>query len=201
MNNMKEKRFGIDIDGTVTCPSSLIPFINESFSLNVTLQDIKQYDLAAALNISPDKMRDWFDQTEPAIYTASPLAEGADKVLAKWQKTFHLLFISARRQHLFDITEKWFQDQQIHYDHIELIGSHDKVAAAKRHQVDIFFEDKHDNAVMLAEELDIPVVLFNTPYNQDPVPNQVIRVNDWNEADLWVQQWLQQGRISPLLRM
>lgn len=38
---MKEKRFGIDIDGTVTCPTSLIPFINKDFSLNITLDDIK----------------------------------------------------------------------------------------------------------------------------------------------------------------
>lgn len=196
---MLQKRFGIDIDGTVTCPASLVPFLNEAFSLNITLEDIKQYDLSAALNIPPDKMRDWFDQTEPAIYAASPLAEGADSILAKWQKQFHLLFISARRQHLFDVTEKWFQDKQIYYDHIELIGSHDKVEAAKRHKVDIFFEDKHDNAVTLAEELRIPVVLFNTPYNQDPVPDRVVRVNNWHEADLWVQQWLEQGEIRPLI--
>ncbi|WNS81946.1 hypothetical protein RRU94_14390 [Domibacillus sp. DTU_2020_1001157_1_SI_ALB_TIR_016] len=196
---MSQKRFGIDIDGTVTCPASLVPFLNEAFSLNITLEDIKQYDLSAALNIPPDKMRDWFDQTEPAIYAASPLAEGADSILAKWQKQFHLLFISARRQHLFDVTEKWFQDKQIYYDHIELIGSHDKVEAAKRHKVDIFFEDKHDNAVTLAEELHIPVVLFNTPYNQDPVPDRVVRVNNWHEADLWVQQWLEQGEIHPLI--
>ncbi len=187
---MKEKRFGIDIDGTVTCPSSLVPFLNDAFSLNITLQDIKKYDLAEALNISPDKMRDWFDKTEPAIYAASPLAKGAGEVLAKWQKSFHLLFISARRQHLLEVTEKWFQEQQLYFDHLELIGSHNKVEAAKRHAVDVFFEDKHDNAVMLAEELKIPVVLFNTPYNQETVPDNVIRVENWYEANLWVKNWL-----------
>ena len=199
MSTMKQKRFGIDIDGTVTCPASLVPFLNQSFSLNITLQDIKQYDLSAALNIPADKMRDWFDETEPAIYAASPLAEGADRILAKWQKSFQLLFISARRQHLLEVTEQWFQNKQIQYDHIELIGSHDKVEAAKRHKVDIFFEDKHDNAVVLAEELSIPVVLFNTPYNQDPVPDRVVRVNNWREADLWVQQWLKQDDIHPIM--
>lgn len=200
MSAMKEKRFGIDIDGTVTCPSSLIPFINESFALNITLEDIKQYDLAKALNIAPDTMREWFDQTEPAIYAASPLAEGADQILAKWQQQFHLLFISARRQHLLDITKQWFHDQQITYDHIELIGSHDKLDAAKKQQVDLFLEDKHDNAVMLAEELSIPVLLFDTPYNQDTAPDNVIRVHNWHEADLWVNQWLKTGDIAPLLR-
>jgi uncharacterized protein len=77
------------------------------------------------------------------------------------------------------------------YHHIELIGSHDKISTAKKHGVDIFFEDKHDNAVAISEELSIPVLLFNTPYNQKPLPGGVIRVNDWQEANSWVQTWLQ----------
>ncbi|HZG73794.1 MAG TPA: hypothetical protein VEY51_19840, partial [Chondromyces sp.] len=56
---------------------------------------------------------------------------------------------------------------------------------------DIFFEDKHDNAVMIHEELNIPVILFNTPYNQDPIPPGVIRVSSWSEAEKWVQHWVQ----------
>ncbi|NQD66258.1 hypothetical protein HP456_10045, partial [Bacillus haikouensis] len=74
-----------------------------------------------------------------------------------------------------------------------LIGSHNKISTAKKYKVDIFFEDKHDNAVMINEELNIPVVLFNTPYNQSPIPEGVIRVNDWNEANHWVQNWLRNG--------
>ncbi|MBM7650027.1 putative HAD superfamily protein [Bacillus ectoiniformans] len=186
---MKEKRFGIDIDGTVTCPTSLIPFINEDFSLNITLDDIKQYDLSKALNISPERFRDWFNEREPVIYSCSPLANGAELVLNKWKKQFQLYFISARRSHLFEVTEQWFHEKDIWYDHIELIGSHDKLKAAKAHNVDIFFEDKHDNAVMIHEEINIPVLLFNTPYNQDPIPEGVIRVNNWKEAERWVENW------------
>lgn len=200
MKQVKEKRFGIDIDGTVTCPTSLVPFINDAFSLNITLQDIKKYDLSEALNIPLDQMRAWFDETEPVIYASSPPADGAEHILSKWQQQFHLLFISARRKHLFDITETWFKEQKILYDHLELIGSHNKVEAAKRNGVDIFFEDKHDNAVMIAEELHIPVVLFNTPYNQDSIPDHVIRVDNWYEADAWVHQWIKTNEIGPIAR-
>jgi uncharacterized protein len=45
---------------------------------------------------------------------------------------------------------------------------------------------------MIHEELNIPVVLFNTPYNQNPIPEGVIRVNDWTEANQWVQKWLRE---------
>jgi uncharacterized HAD superfamily protein len=64
------------------------------------------------------------------------------------------------------------------------------VAAAKKFEVDLFLEDKHDNAVAISEECKIPVILFNTPYNQDPVPKRVIRVNNWQEASAWVNQWM-----------
>jgi len=32
--------------------------------------------------------------------------------------------------------------------------------------------------------------LFNTPYNQDPIPKGVVRVNNWYEANTWVKNWL-----------
>lgn len=189
---MEKKKFGIDIDGTVTCPTSLVPFINEGFSLNITLDDIKKYDLAEALDIPADQMQNWFNEKEHVIYSQSPLAQGAFKVLTTWQKKFDLYFISARRTHLLDITKKWFQDKALLCDKIELIGSHDKIATAKKHQVDIFLEDKHDNAVAIHEELSIPVLLFDTPYNQDPVPAGVIRVKNWAEAEQWVKNWVKQ---------
>ena len=78
----------------------------------------------------------------------------------------------------------------LQYHHLELVGSHDKVETAKKLAVDLFFEDKHDNAVAIAEECKIPVLLFNTPYNQDPVPNRVIRVYTWQQAQDWVHNWL-----------
>ncbi|MFK2824379.1 hypothetical protein QYG89_01540 [Bacillus sp. B190/17] len=187
---MKQKRFGIDIDGTVTCPTSLIPFINKDFSLNITLDDIKKYDLSEALDIPAERCQDWFNEREPDIYWSSPLAEGAKDVLLKWKEQFQLFFISARRSHLLDLTQKWFETKDILYDRIELIGSHDKIKAAKQHKVDIFFEDKHDNAVSIHEELRIPVLLFNTPYNQDPVPSGVIRVDNWAQAEQWVKAWI-----------
>ncbi|MGE6752040.1 hypothetical protein ACQKFO_01270 [Rossellomorea sp. NPDC071047] len=185
------KRFGIDIDGTVTSPESLLPHINDYFKLNLTLQDITQYELTEVLNISPQTFGKWFKEAEPTIYKESPLAPGAKKILDQWKEIHELYFISARRSDLIQLTKEWFNSQDLTYHHIELIGSHDKISTAKKHGVDIFFEDKHDNAVAISEELSIPVLLFNTPYNQKPIPDRVIRVNDWQEANSWVQTWLQ----------
>ncbi|KAB7670051.1 5' nucleotidase, NT5C type [Bacillus sp. B1-b2] len=186
---MKKLRFGIDIDGTITSPATFVPYLNESFQLNITLDDVVQYDFYPLVNVPKDEFDQWFLQNETKIYAASPLAEGANIALQDWAKQYELYFISARGSELLEVTKEWFVNNGIHFDHIELIGTHDKIAAAKRHKIDIFFEDKHDNAVNIHEECGIPVILFDTPYNREPIPNGVKRVTTWNEAYQWVETW------------
>ncbi|QQZ10848.1 hypothetical protein [Heyndrickxia vini] len=183
-------RFGIDIDGTVTHPNSLLPYINDEFKLQLTLDDITEYELTNVIDVDPKVFYEWFVRTEPKMYGESPLAEGAKEVLTEWKEKFQLYFISARSSNLITVTENWFNTNDLFYHHIELIGSHNKVETAKKYQVDLFFEDKHDNAVMIHEELQIPVILFDTPYNQDPIPDGVVRVKNWHEAEIWVNKWL-----------
>ncbi|PLS15215.1 hypothetical protein CVD28_23080 [Bacillus sp. M6-12] len=191
-----KRRFGIDIDGTVTRPDTFIPYLNKAFQLNLTLNDITQYDFTPFVNVPKETFAKWFLDNESAIYAESQVAEGAREALHHWVNAADLFFISARNSRLHSITEKWFTENELKYHHIELIGSHDKVETAKKLKVDIFFEDKHDNAVDIAEECGIPVILFNTPYNQDPIPDGVIRVNDWEEAKKWVDSWLHTTTIT-----
>ncbi len=182
-------RLGIDIDGTVTDPKTFVPYLNKSFKKSLTYNDLTEYDLTKVLNISEQGFWEWMDEFEPIIYKEAPLAPYAKEVLDAWKLQHQLYFISARREHLLDITYNWFKENEIYYHHIELIGHHNKLEAVKQNEISIFFEDKHDNACMISEEHDIPVILFNTPYNQDPIPKGVIRVNNWLEAKNWVNHW------------
>lgn len=190
MTNQVKPRFGIDIDGTVTCPSTLIPHINKQYNTNITLADVVEYDFLSAFPYPVDRaeFQAWFSKNEPAMYRVSEAAKHAKDVLNAWHKQFELYYISARGENVLNITYDWFSEQAIPYDNITLIGSHNKVQTAKDFAVDAFFEDKHDNAVMLAEELKIPVILFDTPYNRQPVPQNVFRVTDWLEADRVIQK-------------
>jgi hypothetical protein len=185
----KMLRMGIDIDGTITSPETFVPYLNKSFQLNITLEDIKEYDLTKLLKINEEEFWKWMNQNEPMIYENAPLAPFAKEVLNEWKDFHQLIYITARRKHLQKLTYDWFQKHHIPFHHIELVGTHDKILAAKKHGVDIFFEDKHDNAVMISEELNIPVLLFNTPYNQEPIPKNVFRVDNWFEAKEWLEYW------------
>ncbi|MBU9722462.1 MULTISPECIES: 5' nucleotidase, NT5C type [Bacillaceae] len=177
-----KKRFGIDIDGTVTDPATFIPYINDHFSKTLTLEDITEYDLSALLDIPKDEFWKWMQQHEPNIYKEATLAMHAKNILTDWKTHHELFYISARPTQFHDLTAEWFQAQEIPFDHIQLLGSHRKLEAVKEHSVDIFFEDKHDNACDIAEDCNIPVILFDTPYNRDAVPRGVFRVKSWKEA-------------------
>ena len=190
MTSILKPRFGIDIDGTVTCPSTLIPHINKQYNLSITLNDVVEYDFLSAFPSPVDRneFNTWFKANEAAMYEVSELAPHAKTILQSWESKFELYYISARGKNVYDITHKWFKEHNIPYDHIELIGSHDKIEIAKQYNVEAFFEDKHDNAVMIAEELRIPVILFDTPYNRQPVPSKVIRVENWLQANEWINK-------------
>ena len=185
---MKTLRFGIDIDGTVTCPTSLLPHINEKFGCGLTLEDIKEYDLTKAFPVDEITFYEWYKNEEELIYSASPPHSFAKEILTSWKSQYELYYISARGNGVYNATREWFEREEIPFDHIELIGSHHKIDAARKFGVHAFFEDKHDNAVNLNEELDIPVILFDTPYNRNPIPDGVIRVKDWREANVWIKR-------------
>lgn len=185
---MRNYRFGIDIDGTVTCPTSLLPHINKEYKVNLVLDDIKEYDLTKAFSVDEQQFYKWYKTVENHIYDTSPPQEYAKKVLENWQSQYELFYISARGENVYDTTYNWFKREAIPYDHIDLIGSHYKIEAAKKHQVHAFFEDKHDNAVDIHEELDIPVILFDTPYNRKAIPDGVKRVSNWQEANDWIKR-------------
>ena len=180
---MRRPRLGIDIDGTVTCPSALVPFINRDFNTNLQLEDIQEYDLTKAFDVDPNQFAEWFEQTEHEIYTHSPVHTNVLSILPHWPKCFDLHYITARGENVKDTTLEWFHKHEIPYDSIHFVGSHDKVDIAKKLQVDAFFEDKYDNAVTIHNILRIPVFLFDTPWNQGPLPKGIQRIYNWTDAE------------------
>lgn len=124
-------RLGIDIDGTVTAQDTFVPYLNRSFHLSITLDDMTDYDLTKLLNITDEEFWEWMNVHEAAIYKEAKLAEFAKQALDGLKEEHRLIYITARRGHLEDVTLDWFANRNIHYDHIELVGGHHKVEAVK----------------------------------------------------------------------
>lgn len=83
---MRNIRFGIDIDGTVTCPTSLLPHINEQFGCSLVLDDITEYDLTEAFPVDKDIFWQWYKGAEAHIYSTSPAQAYAKKY---WMTGIH----------------------------------------------------------------------------------------------------------------
>ncbi|MCY9042282.1 hypothetical protein MOE48_13380, partial [Bacillus inaquosorum] len=115
-------RLGIDIDGTITAQDTFVPYLNRSFNLSISLNDMTDYDLTKLLNITQEEFWDWMNQNEAIIYKEALLAQHAKQSLDLLKEEHKLIYITARRTHLTDITYEWFDRQNIHYDHIELVG-------------------------------------------------------------------------------
>lgn len=189
MKPKKSLTIGIDIDGTVTDPGSLVPLMNEAFGKNLAYADCKEYNLARVYDISDEQFEEWLDKYGYRLYDEAPIHGNADQVLQAWQPKHRLVYISAREDKHMDVTLNWFSRYRIPFHQIELIGSHDKCSAAKKWQVDLFLEDRLENAVQLSEELQIPVLLFDTPYNQGKLPPLIRRIFSWDEAPAIVRQF------------
>ncbi|WP_078552812.1 5' nucleotidase, NT5C type [Bacillus alkalicellulosilyticus] len=191
---MSKIKIGFDIDGTVTDPGTFIPYLNQHFKKNITLDQITSYDLTGLLGITSEEFFQWMKEHEGSIYEQATIASYFQEAIKAWKEKHEFIYISARGQHLYDLTLEWFSRNNIPYHHLELIGSHNKIAAITTHQLDIFFEDKHDNACEIAEACSIPVILMDTPYNRLPVPDNVYRMENWQEALFWVNNWLKNQR-------
>src|SRR5690606_294648 len=156
-------------------------------NLKLTLDDITQYDLTPFVPVSKEEFYDWYLENEGKVYEKSQIAEGAKEVLNEWDIKHQMYFISVRISKNFDITKAWLDRHGIRYDEMILLGSHNIVKAARECNVDIFFEDRYENAIEIHEECKIPVILFDTPYNRKPLPDGIIRVKSWLEAKQWVR--------------
>jgi len=189
MKHRKSLTIGIDIDGTVTDPGCIVPLMNEAFGRKLTLADCTEYNLANVYQISDAEFVAWLEAYGERLYREAPVHGTADQVLRQWHQDHRLIYISAREEKHLDVTLEWFQRHAIPYHQIDLLGSHDKLAAAKLWQVELFLEDRLENALQLAEDLHIPVFLFDTPYNQGALPPLVTRIQSWQQAAEHVAAW------------
>ena len=90
----KKYSFGIDIDGTVTTPDFLLPYINEAYQTNITLDDVKTYDLTEALAVDKADFFKWFKSEELNMYKNPPIQLNAKRILTNWYPNVSLNYIT-----------------------------------------------------------------------------------------------------------
>ncbi|HWQ70348.1 MAG TPA: HAD hydrolase-like protein [Patescibacteria group bacterium] len=183
-------KIGIDLDDVLadSLPHYLQAF-NERFSLNVELAD-GAWRIADRFPQIPRQEADNFfsELIENGFFSSRSLIPHAKEAVETLADDGHDLYI---------ITGRTPRDERITMDWLTRVGVlsyfeavvHRTRDPVERHKADVasglalglFIEDELTVALTVAEAA-IPVLLFDRPWNQGPLPGNVRRVESWHEA-------------------
>ena len=179
---------GIDIDDTINKLSETLLKYGIQFNKENGIEyDIKnsEYDFHKAFG--------WNDEQEAAFkekYIAKCLIEanikeGAREYIHKLKEEGNkIVIITARNNketcpNVYNISNEWLIKHGIEMDKLET-GCTQKTDKCKEHKIDIFIDDNKDHCREVKEGLGIPVIMFDSIYNQGI--NDFDRVYSWEEV-------------------
>lgn len=186
---MTQPTIAIDIDGVVgNQVDGLLPRIQRDYGIEMDFWDITEYNP----KIGPVDF--WHVITEaqkdPNYISEMPLFEGAVDAIACLQQHFRVGFVTARPEHLAELTEEWLGENGISYDFF-YCG-----ADGKKHLLDDTFdcliEDYPKNVqTFLDHHQDGNVILMQQPWNRSHgIQSPRLReVANWMEAVFLIAQW------------
>lgn len=183
-------QIGIDLDGTVTDPKSCFLYMNESLGYSIDFHQATEYELHTYTTMSQHEFWKFMINQghEEAIYRRSLPHSEVNDVLWNLREEHHIHYVTARSEAVRPVTEEWIHHHALPLDSLIMTGTHDKVSVVKDLYLDLFMEDRYENAVSIHEETSIPVLLFDAPYNRKPLPSGVTRISTWREAHHHVKQ-------------
>lgn len=177
---MRKLNICIDIDGTITDPYYWLDYANNYFNLNVTENEVTDYNIAKVLNIEEYEYEKFYEENKFLMHSEEKLRENAKDVLDILYLFNNIYFVTARDKSLELLTNRYLKHYKIPFDDVFVLGTHHKVPAAQKLNCHIFIEDSYNNAIELSNN-GFKVLLLDTNYNKLPLNNNIIRVYDWNE--------------------
>ena len=178
----------IDIDGTITSPYHFIPYLNELYNKSITEEECNTINWESLYGIKMDTMINEFHEKYMHSYQEAKVVEKAKDIIMALKQNHNLYFVTARDEKLTDITKNWLDENGFNEIDVYLLGSDYKIEKAKELECHIFIEDNPSNALQLVNE-GMKVLLINTNYNKDIEHENIIRVNDWTDINVFIEEY------------
>lgn len=191
---MKNLNICIDIDGTITDPYYWLDSCNKYFNTSITEEQVTEYSIHKVLGVTEIEYNNFYEKHKFEIHSIEKLRDDAKSVITKLSLENNIYFVTARDKSLTMLTYRYLIKNRIPYNDLFVLGSHYKVYTAKELDCDIFIEDNYDNAIELSNA-GFKVLLVDTNYNRKPLNANIIRVFNWDEIYLVIQELLQQSEV------
>ncbi|WP_366921480.1 hypothetical protein MFMK1_001880 [Metallumcola ferriviriculae] len=174
-------KIGVDIDGVINDILTIcVEKLNQHLDKELSVHDISDYDLSKCYQVTYQEMQDFFVKEEESILESVVPQPTAAAILKELIDCHRVTLITARPASQRQVTAGWLKKHGIPYDKLITIGSHDKREACLEEQVDIFIEDRLENALMI-NGMGIPVLLMDAPHNKGKLPDGIKRVFSWQD--------------------
>ena len=130
---------------------------------------------------------------DPDLLLSYEPVEGAREALTAWAEKGHTIdIVTGRPTSARDATIQWLDRQKIPYESFVMVdkynrpGNDPSIAISKERLAerpyDLAVEDSREMSLFLADTLNIPVALYDRPWNaENLVHDKVVRCRDWEQ--------------------
>lgn len=175
-------RIGIDIDGVIVDTINFIAAVlTKSYGYT-----IKPGDVAHRLGEIENINNFFAENGEYLLCTLAPM-EKSIEILDRLDQEHEIFLISARFRAYYDLTLNWLNKYGIRATEVLFTEGKSKTDLCKEYRIELFIEDSAINALEIAE-LNIPVLLVNTEYNQTAEGRRIIRCDNWDEIYDYIKE-------------
>ena len=195
----------VDLDDVLAeTGRALLRVLEEGFGRRVAFDEVRSHHLGESLGLDPDELQDFLDAAhEPEVLAAvEPMAGGAE-ALARWlERGYRVLVVTGRPPATREPTLGWLERHRIPFSEFHFLdkysryyrGAHGTPAGGSPDgalaladlpglELCLAVEDFPDISLHLARELEVPVALFDRPWNRSLAEsgNPIVRCADWRQ--------------------
>ena len=189
------KRIYVDMDDVISkTTDTYADIVAREFGKQSRFADLVSFDLKKSFGLTDKEFCCFFDLVhQPEVLLAYEPVEGAVSVLSRWARQgHHIDIVTGRPPSAREASLAWLERYQIPYAAFTMVDKYNRTAKGlstiiskdqlMHRPYDMAVEDNREMAIFLAHSMSVPVMLYDRPWNAQPVDHKnVRRVCSWRE--------------------
>lgn len=182
---------GVDLDDVLSrTGDAMAQFHNATYGTKYKREEVKTFDLDAVWNCTPEEAKERVVEFMTSdFHHDAQMVFGAYDALKMLGEKYDVVIVTGRNESMKESTLEWLTKNFLGlYREVHFTGHFDVVASKRRKKSDVVraigMSLFIDDALHFATDVSgtgVPVLLFDTPWNQGETPEGVTRVFSWEE--------------------